>query len=95
MSGQERDELARRLEGIVRAVPGVVAVYRSGPLLAGLAPDAPAVRVEEAAGARRVRVVVGVAGRPAAEACRAVHDALAAVLSPGDAVEVTVAYVAG
>ncbi len=99
---------AAALDELVRGVPGVSMLYRSGGVLgravaAGKAAvhvsgeAGPYVEFAETADAVKVEVTVGVDADSAAQACRAVHDAIAAWLRArgrGEAViTVTVAQV--
>lgn len=102
-------ELAASLDELVRGLPGVSALYRSGPLLAKIVAigsqalrsdaDGPLVRVESGDGAVSVTATIGVAAESATQTCRAVHDAIAAHLLmrgfDGAAIAVTVAHVDG
>ncbi|MGA1835977.1 hypothetical protein VD659_03510 [Herbiconiux sp. 11R-BC] len=80
-------ELAAELDAVVRAVPGVLQTYPAQPaLLAAVTqaasvvlrtPLAPPVGVSRDADGVSVRVTIAVSDkRPAAETCRAVHDAV-------------------
>lgn len=104
MNADERLALAAAVEEAARAVPGVAVVYRSGSVLgealargiaavAGAPAAAPAVRIDEEAGRRRVVLSIGVdAAAPAADTCRAVRDAVAH-LADDAVVQITVAQI--
>ncbi len=85
-------ELAAELDAVVRAVPGVLQTYPARPaLLAAVTqaasvvlrtPVAPPVAVSHDTDGVSVRVTIAVSDqRPAAETCRAVHDAVVAHLA--------------
>ena len=104
-----RQEAGSALDALVRQVPGVASLYRSGPLLAGAvaaARDAlvaegetqPMVSVGERDGRTSVAVTIGVRSDSAAVTCRAVHDAILAwsreqQLDEPPVIAVTVAHV--
>ncbi|RFA23344.1 hypothetical protein [Subtercola boreus] len=95
----DRTALTRDLTDLVRLIPGVAAVYSSGPVVVeavsavtqvvlrgAVAHDV--VAVAEANGGLTVSVTIGVSeGLPATEVCRQVYDAIAERLLLGGMAE--------
>lgn len=103
-------ELAAELDELIRRIPGVGALYRSGSLLSravaagrealnSAGETAPYVRLSETGTTPTVNVSIGVDGDSAVETCRSVHDAISARLRehgyPDATIMVTVAHVVG
>lgn len=105
MIPQERLDLATRLEAVVRAVPGVTNLYRSGSLVSNLIGDGaaalgvraaagPLITITESDDRLAVEASLGVAGDVgSAVTLRAVRAAIAAATAPvAVSVHLTVAY---
>jgi hypothetical protein len=105
MTPQERGDLALRLETVVRAVPGVTNLYRSGSLVSHLIGDgaaalgvagsgAPLITVTDGDGDVTVQASLGVAADAGSAATlRAVREAIIEAMVPRAVrVHLTVAY---
>ncbi len=96
MNATERNAIEELVEQTLRATPGVIALYRPGPLAA--AKQDRFVTVGLRAGILRIDVALGI-DAAAAETCRTALDATAAALSrsgyPGTRIRIVVVHVAG
>ncbi len=94
------EEMSAELDELIRQVPGVATLYRSGPLAARVVAagreavradrSEPMVVVDRDGDRTTVEATIGVDSRSAAETCRAVYDAVSAWSKTAGPTEVAV-----